>query len=58
MKEQPNKPAEVVLKRSESARQGLLFVVPAVLLVLVVLLYYRGTAATRNGRAVTGLAQG
>lgn len=55
---QPNKPADVVLKRSESARQGLLFVVPAVLLVLVILLYYRGTAATRNGRAVTGLARG
>lgn len=54
---QPNKPAEVVLKRAESARQGLLFVVPAVVLLLVVLLYYpgttRGTAATRNGRAVT-----
>ena len=53
---QPNKPAEVVLKRSEKARQGLLFVVPAVLLVLVVLLLYR--TATRNGRKVTALARG
>lgn len=51
---QPIKSAEVVLKRSESARQGLLFVAPAVLLALVVLLSYRGTAATRKGRAVTG----
>lgn len=40
---QPNKSAEVVLKRSGSARQGLLFVVPAVLLVLG-LLYYRSRA--------------
>ncbi len=36
--EQPNKLVEVVLKRSQSARRGLLFVIPAVLLVLGVLL--------------------
>jgi pimeloyl-ACP methyl ester carboxylesterase len=52
---QPNKPAEVVMKRSETGLQGR-FVVLGVLVVLVVLLSYR--AATRNGRAVTALARG
>lgn len=54
---QPNKPAAVVLKRSEEGLQGRLIVLAA-LFVLAVLLLYRGTAATRNGRAVTALARG
>ncbi|HEX6861459.1 MAG TPA: alpha/beta hydrolase, partial [Thermoanaerobaculia bacterium] len=55
---QPNKPAEVVMKRSEKALRGWLFIVLGVLAVLVVLLYYRGTAATRKGLAVTARARG
>ena len=55
---QPNKPAEVVLKRSENGLQGRLgFVVLGVLGVLAVLLFYRIAAATRKGRAVTALAR-
>jgi hypothetical protein len=58
---QPNKPGPVVLKRSEKGLQGRLFVVLGVLGVLgvlAVLLFYRGTAATRKGRAVTARARG
>ncbi|MEA2559915.1 MAG: hypothetical protein QOH06_1419 [Acidobacteriota bacterium] len=55
---QPNKPAEVVLKRSEKSLQGLGFVVLGVLIVLVVLFLYRIAAATRNGRALTAFARG
>ena len=55
---QPNKSAEVVMMRSEKGLQGWLFVVLGVLGVLALLLLYRGTAATRNGRAVTARARG
>ena len=54
---QPNKPGEVVLKRSEKGLRGRLFVVLGVLGALTVLLFYRGKAATRKGRAVTALAR-
>lgn len=53
---QPNKPAEVVLKRSEKGLQGLGFVVPGALVVLFFV--YRTAATTRNGRAVTARARG
>lgn len=58
---QPNKPGPVVLERSDKGLQGSGFAVLGVLgvlAVLAVLLYYRGTAATRKGRAVTALARG
>ena len=55
---QPNKPAEVVMTRSDKGPQGWLFAVLGALIVLIVLFFYRGTAATRNGRAVTALARG
>jgi pimeloyl-ACP methyl ester carboxylesterase len=59
---QPNKPAEVVMTRTEKGLQGWLLAVLGVLAVLVVLLFYRryylGTAATRKGREVTALTRG
>ena len=57
---QPNKPAPVVMQRSEKGLRGLGFVILGALVALVVLyrLYYRGKAATRNGRALTALARG
>src|SRR5687768_2457608 len=42
---QPNKPAEMVMTRSEKGLQGWFFAVLGVLAVLFVLLYYRGRAA-------------
>jgi pimeloyl-ACP methyl ester carboxylesterase len=55
---QPNKPAEMVMTRSEKGLQGWLFVVLGVLAVLVVFFLYRTAAATRKGREVTALARG
>ncbi|HEX5714867.1 MAG TPA: alpha/beta hydrolase [Thermoanaerobaculia bacterium] len=55
---QPNKPAEVVMERSENGLQGLGFVVLGALVVVIVLFFYRIAAATRKGREVTALARG
>ncbi|HWN41704.1 MAG TPA: alpha/beta fold hydrolase [Thermoanaerobaculia bacterium] len=55
---QPNKPAEVVMKRSENGLQGLGFVVLGALVAIIVLFFYRIAAATRKGREVTALARG